>query len=142
MSECRRNAIEASPAPMKGKTSLLIRSRRDGDNVAVDVQDEGTGLANLDKVFDPFTTTKETGMGMGLAICRSIVEAHAGRIWEVRNEARRARKERESAPGFYRARWTRRAAWVSTVIWRHIRRAITLSTGVSDSTMRAVPSSL
>jgi PAS domain S-box-containing protein len=83
-----RNAIEASPAPMKGKTSLLIRSRRDGDNVAVDVQDEGTGLANLDKVFEPFATTKETGMGMGLAICRSIVEAHAGRIWVVRNEVR------------------------------------------------------
>ena len=54
----------------------------------VDVQDEGTGLVNLETIFEPFTTTKETGMGMGLAICRSIVEAHAGRIWVVRNEVR------------------------------------------------------
>jgi PAS domain S-box-containing protein len=82
------NAIEASSATMERKKSLLIRSRRDGDNVAVDVQDEGTGLANLEKIFEPFATTKETGMGMGLAICRSIVEAHAGRIWVVRNEVR------------------------------------------------------
>jgi PAS domain S-box-containing protein len=80
------NAIEASSATMERKKSLLIRSRIDGNNVAVDVQDEGTGLANLEKIFEPFTTTKETGMGMGLAICRSIVEAHAGRIWVVRNE--------------------------------------------------------
>jgi PAS domain S-box-containing protein len=83
-----RNAIEALSATMERKKSLLIRSRRDGDNVVVDVQDEGTGLANLETIFEPFTTTKETGMGMGLAICRSIVEAHAGRIWVVRNEVR------------------------------------------------------
>ncbi len=81
-----RNAVEASPAMAKRKKSLLIRSRRDGDKVVVDVQDEGTGLANLERIFEPFTTTKETGMGMGLAICRSIVEAHAGHIWMVRNE--------------------------------------------------------
>jgi signal transduction histidine kinase len=54
----------------------------------VDVQDEGTGLMSLESIFEPFTTTKETGMGMGLAICRSIVEAHAGRIWVVRNAVR------------------------------------------------------
>jgi signal transduction histidine kinase len=83
-----RNAIEALAATAVLPKSLLIRSRRDGDNVVVDVQDEGTGLANLEPVFEPFVTSKETGMGMGLAICRSIVEAHAGRIWALRNEVR------------------------------------------------------
>ena len=82
------NAIEASSATRERNKSLLIRSWHDGDNVVVGVQDEGTGLANLERIFEPFTTTKETGMGMGLAICRSIVEAHAGRIWVTRNEVR------------------------------------------------------
>ena len=81
-----RNAVEASAATAERKKSLLIRSRRDGDNVTVEIQDEGTGLVNLERIFEPFATTKETGMGMGLAICRSIVEAHAGRIWIVPNE--------------------------------------------------------
>ncbi|WP_229751391.1 PAS domain S-box protein, partial [Undibacterium terreum] len=81
-----RNAVEAMSVTTGHKKSLLIRSRRDGEDVVVDVQDEGTGLANLETIFEPFTTTKETGMGMGLAISRSIVEAHAGRIWVVRNE--------------------------------------------------------
>jgi C4-dicarboxylate-specific signal transduction histidine kinase len=83
-----RNAIEALSATEERLKSLAIRSRRDGDNLVVDVQDEGMGIANLETIFEPFTTTKETGMGMGLAICRSIVEAHAGRIWVVRNEIR------------------------------------------------------
>jgi signal transduction histidine kinase len=83
-----RNAIEALVPTTERKQSLLIRSRRDGDNVVVDIQDEGMGLADLEKIFEPFATTKETGMGMGLAICRSIVESHAGRIWVVRNEVR------------------------------------------------------
>ncbi|QCP48886.1 PAS domain S-box protein [Trinickia violacea] len=83
-----RNAVEALAATLERKKWLVIRSRRDGDKVVVDVQDEGGGLTNLETIFEPFTTTKETGMGMGLAICRSIVEAHAGRIWVVRNEVR------------------------------------------------------
>ncbi|WNC92266.1 AAA family ATPase [Paraburkholderia sp. FT54] len=83
-----RNAIEAMSATMERPRPLVIRSRRDGDNVVVDVQDEGVGLTNLATIFEPFTTTKSTGMGMGLAICRSIVEAHAGLIWVARNEVR------------------------------------------------------
>jgi signal transduction histidine kinase len=55
--------------------------------VRVSVQDSGPGLEgeDLDRLFDAFYTTKPTGMGMGLSICRSIIEAHAGRIWAARN---------------------------------------------------------
>jgi PAS domain S-box-containing protein len=81
-----RNAIEAMAATTRQSRSLLIRSRRDGESFVVDVKDQGTGLHDAEKIFEPFITTKETGMGMGLAICRSIVEAHSGRIWVVQNE--------------------------------------------------------
>jgi len=81
-----RNAIEAMAATMARPKPLRIRSRREGDEVVLDVRDHGAGLADAEKVFEPFVTTKKTGMGMGLAICRSIIEAHEGRIWFVRNE--------------------------------------------------------
>jgi signal transduction histidine kinase len=64
------NGIEA----MDG---VADRSKR----VLVEVQDRGPGLSEPDKVFDAFFTTKESGLGMGLAICSSIVEAHHGRLW-------------------------------------------------------------
>jgi len=83
-----RNAIEAMAATMERPKPLSIRSRREGDNVVVDVQDQGVGLADSEKIFEPFITTKGTGLGMGLAICRSIVEAHAGRIGAARNPER------------------------------------------------------
>jgi K+-sensing histidine kinase KdpD len=60
-----RNAIEALATTTERPKSLLISSRRDGDNVVVDVQDHGPGLADLEKIFELFTTTKETGIGMG-----------------------------------------------------------------------------
>jgi signal transduction histidine kinase len=66
-----------------GNRTLVLRTARDGPaTVEVTVQDSGAGIekTDLDHIFAPFYTTKADGLGMGLAIVRSIVEAHAGRV--------------------------------------------------------------
>jgi len=64
-----------------GPRKLFICSRLEGsDAIVVEIRDYGTGLADSEKVYEAFYTTKEKGMGMGLSICRSIVEAHGGRL--------------------------------------------------------------
>jgi C4-dicarboxylate-specific signal transduction histidine kinase len=83
------NALEALSGVSEGSRDLLISSEDGGaDGVRVVVQDSGPGLTpeSVDRLFDAFYTTKPTGMGMGLAICRSIIEAHGGRLWATANE--------------------------------------------------------
>jgi hypothetical protein len=75
------NGIEAMETVTNRPKKLHIRSKlRSSDNILVEIRDYGTGLADSERVFEAFYTTKEKGMGMGLSICRSIVEAHGGRL--------------------------------------------------------------
>ncbi|MFZ1949315.1 MAG: HAMP domain-containing sensor histidine kinase [Pseudolabrys sp.] len=77
------NAIEAMNFMPDARELRITSGLHDADGVLITVEDSGPGIApeNLDKVFDTFFTTKPTGMGMGLSICRSIIEAHGGRLW-------------------------------------------------------------
>jgi len=82
------NAVEAMSGSDEGSRELLISTADDGANgVRIAVRDWGPGLKPeaLDRLFDAFYTTKPGGMGMGLSICRSIIEAHGGRVWATTN---------------------------------------------------------
>jgi signal transduction histidine kinase len=78
------NAIEAMQNLSDGRKELRITSEVNGTNlIRVSIEDSGPGISppDLDRVFKPMFTTKPQGMGMGLSICRSIIESHNGRIW-------------------------------------------------------------
>jgi PAS domain S-box-containing protein len=83
------NGVEAMSSVADGPRELLVYSRlHESNQVLVGVQDSGVGIEpeNLKKIFDPFYTTKSQGMGMGLAISRSIVENHGGKLWASPND--------------------------------------------------------
>ena len=83
------NAIEAMGGVKDGPRELVVKTDKgDGGEVRVSVRDSGVGLEpeKLARIFDPFYSTKRDGMGMGLAISRSIAEDHGGRLWAAANE--------------------------------------------------------
>jgi PAS domain S-box-containing protein len=86
------NAIEAMRDGGEEERELLISSRNEPDGVSVEVRDSGPGFAPaaLECVFEAFYTTKPDGLGLGLSICRSIIEAHNGRLWASANVPRGA----------------------------------------------------
>jgi C4-dicarboxylate-specific signal transduction histidine kinase len=81
------NGIEAMQPVTDRPREMVIRSHQDDDQVLVTVKDCGVGISaeNADRLFNAFFTTKSSGMGMGLSICRSIIEAHGGRMSAVNN---------------------------------------------------------
>ncbi len=82
------NAVEAMSGVSEGLRELLISTgKTEPDGVLVAVRDSGPGLApaSLERLFDAFYTTKPGGLGMGLSICRSTIEAHGGRLWAAAN---------------------------------------------------------
>jgi len=88
-----RNALEAIAGQDDARLGIgarhpgavVVRIERDGDNVTVSVADCGPGLSEPEKLFQPFYTTKSDGMGLGLAICRTVIESHGGRLWGEAN---------------------------------------------------------
>ena len=86
-----QNAVEAMGSVEEGKRELSISTEQSpAGGVLVAVRDSGPGIdpEHLERVFAPFYTTKADGLGMGLSICRSIIEAHGGCLWASTNQRR------------------------------------------------------
>ena len=75
------NAVDSMRTVADRPKTLVISMREQDGMVLTEVRDQGIGISDFEKVFDAFFTTKEDGMGMGLSICKSIIEAHKGRLW-------------------------------------------------------------
>ena len=87
------NAVEAMGSVQERPRELSISTEQTQANgVLVAVRDSGPGIdpENIERVFEAFYTTKSSGVGMGLSICRSIIDAHGGRMWAEANEPRGA----------------------------------------------------
>lgn len=90
LSNLIRNGMEAMEG-VRGDKMIRVAARRIEQMLQIEVNDSGPGIQDPDRMFQPFFTTKNSGMGMGLAICRSIVESHGGRLWAENNESHGAR---------------------------------------------------
>jgi C4-dicarboxylate-specific signal transduction histidine kinase len=87
------NAVQAMSAVGGDSRELVISiSKTEPNGIGVSVRDSGPGIdpANLERAFEAFYTTRPGGLGMGLSICRSIIEAHGGRLWASANKPRGA----------------------------------------------------
>ncbi len=87
------NAVDAMDAVTDGERVVRIKTEiHDPNYLLIAVEDTGTGIdpKNIDRIFDAFFSAKPNGMGMGLSICRSIIEAHGGRVWATTNIPRGA----------------------------------------------------
>jgi C4-dicarboxylate-specific signal transduction histidine kinase len=78
------NAIEAMEGSARDP-GLIIRAAADRREMSIQVIDNGPGLDDPENIFEPFISTKKKGMGIGLAVSRSIVEAHEGQLWAENN---------------------------------------------------------
>ena len=83
-----RNASEAMSGIEDRARKLIVRTEHDGGDIRLTVQDSGIGISdeNAEQIFESFFTTKEDGMGVGLSVSRSIIEAHQGRLWAKAND--------------------------------------------------------
>jgi signal transduction histidine kinase len=84
-----RNGVEAMSGVEEEARELVIKTKNEaGGHVRIAVRDSGSGVAaeNMERVFDAFFTTKDGGMGMGLSICRTIIQSHEGRLWAAAND--------------------------------------------------------
>jgi len=83
-----RNAVEAMETSKVRRLQIGLARTPDEKFIRIDVADTGTGLSEsvTDRLFQPFVTTKSTGMGLGLSICRNIVETHGGKLWAQPND--------------------------------------------------------
>jgi signal transduction histidine kinase len=81
------NACDAMSGKKNGDRQILLSSEASNGDVRVRIRDCGCGIAEdqLEKVFEPFITTKSNGMGLGLSVCRTIVDAHGGKLWATNN---------------------------------------------------------
>ena len=86
------NAVEAMGSVEAETRELLVSTEHDHTGVLVAVRDSGPGIdqTHLERVFEAFYTTKSSGTGMGLSICRNIIDAHGGKLWAAANEPRGA----------------------------------------------------
>ena len=81
------NAIHAMATEDQPRVLCVTSEAHEGNRVVVSVADTGPGISSqdLDRIFKPLFTTKSDGMGLGLSICRAIIEAHDGRLWVAPN---------------------------------------------------------
>ena len=126
------NAIEA----LEGRQAaplVLLRAVTDSNGMLIQVIDNGPGVDDPDRIFDAFMTTKEKGMGIGLAVSRSIVEAHGGRLWAENNKTGGATFNVALPLNSHESHHAASRWMLSLAVWTLVRTCNVLQTNESDS---------